>query len=96
MKLAGGKTVEVYRNRKCRVCKAKVFQTVCCRKEKANICQNHCRKCDITWTLCRDAYTEKKQKSQKKRTTKKKKNKTAQGRILSGSAVAPNHYINYK
>ena len=32
MKLAGGKTVEVYRNRKCRVCKAKVFQTVCCRK----------------------------------------------------------------
>lgn len=46
MKLAGGKTVEVYRNRKCRVCKAKVFQTVCCRKEKANICQKHCRKCE--------------------------------------------------
>ena len=46
MKLAGGETVEVYRNRKCRVCKAKVFQTVCCRKEKANICQEHCRKCE--------------------------------------------------
>lgn len=46
MKLAGGKTVEVYRNRKCRVCKSKVFQTVCCRKEKANICQEHCRKCE--------------------------------------------------
>lgn len=82
MKLAGGKTVEVYRNRKCRVCKSKVFQTVCCRKEKANI--------------CRDVYIGKRQKSQKKTTTKKKKNKTAQGRILSGSAVAPNHYINYK
>lgn len=50
---------------------------------------------NITWTFCRDVYIGKRQKSQKK-TTKKKKNKTAQGRILSGSAVAPNYYINYK
>jgi len=51
---------------------------------------------NITWTLCRDAYTEKKKKEKKKKKKKKKKKNPAQGRILSGSAVAPNHYINYK
>ena len=65
-------------------------------KKKPIYARNTVENANITWTLCRDAYTEKRQKNQKKKTTKKKKNKTAQGRILSGSAVAPNHYINYK
>lgn len=51
---------------------------------------------NIAWTFCRDVYIGKRQKSQRKTTTKKKKNKTAQRRTLSGSAVAPNYYINYK
>ena len=50
-------------------------------------CSFHVYRADETWRYSR---------KRKKRTTKKKKNKTAQGRILSGSAVAPNHYINYK
>lgn len=64
-------------------------------KKKPIYARNTVENANITWTLCRDVYIGKRQKSQKK-TTKKKKNKTAQRRTLSGSAVAPNHYINYK
>lgn len=96
MKLAGGKTVEVYHNRKCRVCKAKVFQTVCCRKEKANICQEHCRKCEHYLDFMQRCIYREKTEEPEEDNKKKKKNKTAQRRTLSGSAVAPNHYMNYK
>jgi hypothetical protein len=65
-------------------------------KKKPIYARNTVENANITWTLCRDAYTGKRQKNQKKTTTKKKKNKTAQRRTLSGSAVAPNHYMNYK
>ena len=65
-------------------------------KKKPIYARNTAENANITWTLCRDAYTGKRQKNQKKTTTKKKKNKTAQRRTLSGSAVAPNHYMNYK
>jgi len=65
-------------------------------KKKPIYARNTVENANITWTLCRDAYTGKRQKNQKKTTTKKKKNKTAQRRTLSGSAVAPNHYVNYK
>lgn len=76
--------------------KQKYSRPYAAEKKKPIYVRNTVENANITWTLCRDAYTGKRQKNQKKKTTKKKKNKTAQGRILSGSAVAPNYYINYK
>ena len=76
--------------------KRKYSRPYAAEKKKPIYARNTAEIVSITWTFCRDAYIGKRQKNQKKRTTKKKKNKTAQGRILSGSAVAPNHYINYK
>ena len=75
--------------------KQKYSRPYAAEKKKPIYVRNTVENANIIWTFCRDVYIGKRQKSQKK-TTKKKKNKTAQGRILSGSAVAPNHYINYK
>jgi len=76
--------------------KQKYSRPYAAEKKKPIYARNTAENANITWTFCRDAYIGKRQKNQKKRTTKKKKNKTAQRRTLSGSAVAPNHYINYK
>lgn len=76
--------------------KQKYSRPYAAEKKKLIYARNTAENANITWTFCRDAYIGKRQKNQKKRTTKKKKNKTAQKRTLSGSAVAPNHYINYK
>lgn len=43
--LAGGKQVEDYDNRHCRICGKELHEEVVCRKYQGNICQKHCDDC---------------------------------------------------
>lgn len=43
--LAGGKQILDFVNRKCRICGKEMHGSVLCRKEKGNICQEHCGDC---------------------------------------------------
>lgn len=43
--LCGGKQVESYDNRACKVCGKELHGAVVCRRHRGNICQEHCESC---------------------------------------------------
>lgn len=43
--LCGGKQVESYDNRACKVCGKELRGAVVCRRHRGNICQEHCESC---------------------------------------------------
>lgn len=44
--LSGGKEIEIYDNRTCRICGIPMKHEICCRRVKGNICYKHCKDCE--------------------------------------------------